>query len=107
MGHRKRGNENEKQTTILEKFYKMKFKLGTNKTFCMRDCKIVCLHVHKMLIFTFQTCGSEMQLVAIVADAFEIAFVAVDVRDRESNEYPYEALSQECLFVMTFLLVDF
>lgn len=62
---------------------------------------------HFLKSFTFQTCESARQLVAFVADAFEIASVAVDVRDRGSNECPCEVMSLECLFVMTFLLVDF
>lgn len=56
---------------------------------------------------TFPTCETVTQLVGAFADAFEIAFVAVDVGGRESNEYPSEVMSLKRLFAMTFPLVDF
>jgi hypothetical protein len=57
--------------------------------------------------FTCQTCESATRLAAFAADAFGTAFVAVDVRDRESNECPCGVMSLERLFVMSFQLVDF
>lgn len=58
-------------------------------------------HLH-----TFQTNALVIELVA-VADAFEIAFVAVDAGDQVSNEYPCVGMSLKYLFVMTFQLIGF